>query len=99
MRKQSLSLFLTVAILTLAMPAQAQISLPRLEAPKEETPEFLKDETDYSRLSEAEEKSARLDKLFEKLAVEEDEGQAELIAEEVWALWTCLLYTSPSPRD
>ena len=75
-------------MLTMAVPANAQINIPRLEAPKEDTPEFLKDETDYSRLSEAEEKSARLDKLFEKLATEEDESQAELIAEEVWALWT-----------
>jgi len=66
----------------------AQINLPRLEAPKEEVPEFLKDDTDYSRLSEAEEKSARLEKLFDKLAVEEEEEQAGLIAEEIWALWT-----------
>jgi len=68
--------------------ASAQINLPRLEAPKEEVPEFLKDETDYSRLSEAEEKAARLDKLFVKLAAEDDQEQAELIAEEIWALWT-----------
>ena len=82
------TLILTVSAFTVAVPASAQFNLPRLEAPKEDKPEFLKDETDYSRLSEAEEKSARLDKLFEKLAVEEDESQAELIAEEVWALWT-----------
>jgi len=68
--------------------ASAQINLPRLEAPKEDVPEFLKDETDYSRLSEAEEKAARLDKLFVKLTAEDDEEQAELIAEEIWALWT-----------
>lgn len=67
--------------------ASAQINIPRLEAPKEEKPEFLRDQTDYSRLSEAEEKSARLEKLFEKLAVEEKSEQAELIAEEIWALW------------
>lgn len=71
-----------------ALPASAQINIPRLEAPKQEKPEFLRDNTDYSQLSEAEEKSARLDKLFEKLSAEEDTEQAELIAEEVWALWT-----------
>lgn len=68
--------------------AQAQIDLPRLEAPQEKVPEFLKDETDYSRLSETEEKSARLEKLFDKLSAQEDEEQAGLIAEEIWALWT-----------
>ncbi|MEP6343993.1 MAG: tetratricopeptide repeat protein [Maricaulaceae bacterium] len=88
MQKISLSILLSLAFLTLAIPASAQINLPRLEAPIEDKPEFLKDETDYSHLSEAEEKAARLDKLFEKLAVEEEEGQAELIAEEIWVLWT-----------
>ena len=88
MRNLSLSLFLSAALLSTVVPAAAQINIPRLEAPIEETPEFLRDDTDYSRLSESEEKSARLEKLFEKLAAEEDESQAELIAEEVWALWT-----------
>ena len=88
MQNLLLTLIFIVSALTVAAPVSAQINLPRLEAPKEDKPEFLKDETDYSQLSEAEEKSARLDKLFEKLAVEEDESQAELIAEEVWALWT-----------
>ena len=63
-----------MSTLTVAVPVSAQLNIPRLEAPASDTPEFLKDETDYSRLSEAEEKSARLDKLFEKLAVEEDES-------------------------
>ena len=81
------SLFLAACIGPASI-ASAQINLPRLEAPKEEKPEFLRDDTDYSRLSETEEKSARLEKLFEKLAAEEDKDQAELIAEEVWALWT-----------
>ncbi len=79
---------LTTALLAAAPLAAAQINLPRLEAPKEDVPEFLKDETDYSRLSESEEKAARLDKLFVKLSTEQDEEQAGLIAEEIWALWT-----------
>lgn len=67
--------------------AAAQIDIPRLEAPIEEKPEFLRDNSDYSQLSEAEEKAARLDKLFVKLAEEEEAEQAELIGEEIWAIW------------
>ena len=74
--------------LGLSAMASAQFTLPKLEAPKEEKPEFLRDETDYSELSEADEKAARLDKLFEKLAAEEESEQASLIAEEIFALWT-----------
>ena len=83
-------MLLAFSAASLANPAYAQLNLPRLEAPKVEKPEFLRDDTDYSQLSEAEEKAARLDKLFEKLAAEadsEDGEQSELIAEEIWALW------------
>ena len=75
------------ACLSMGVTAAAQIDIPRLEAPVEEKPEFLRDNTDYSQLSEAEEKSARLEKLFVKLAAEEEAEQSELIAEEIWAIW------------
>ena len=42
---------------------------------------------DYSRLTESEERTARLDALFERLQSEEDAESANLIAEEVWAIW------------
>ena len=42
---------------------------------------------DYSQLPPRAERAARLDVLFERLAVEEDTQSAELIAEEIWALW------------
>jgi len=87
MRNSILSAFVLMS-LSAAPFAAAQINLPRLEAPKEDVPEFLKDETDYSRLSETEEKAARLEKLFKKLSDEQEEEQAGLIAEEIWALWT-----------
>jgi tetratricopeptide (TPR) repeat protein len=88
-------LFSTLVLFSFSAPplfavpiAAAQIELPRLEAPQEKVPEFLKDDTDYSRLSETQEKAARLEKLFEKLAAEDEDEQAGLIAEEIWALWT-----------
>ena len=71
-----------------ASDVEAQISIPKMEAPEVETPEILKDDTDYSRLSEREEKELRIDKLFEKLAVEEESEQGALIAEEISALWS-----------
>jgi len=84
--------FFSLSIIGLSISASgfaaAQIELPKLEAPVMETPEILKDETDYSQLSEADEKVARLEVLFEKLAQEkEDEEQAGLIAEEITAQW------------
>ena len=86
-----LSSILIATSIGFGVSASAQFTLPKLEAPKEEKPAFLRDDADYSQLSESEEKSARLDKLFEKLAAEadsEDGEQSELIAEEIWALWT-----------
>ena len=42
---------------------------------------------DYSRLSSAEERAARLDDAFARLALAETEEDGRLIAEEVWAVW------------
>ena len=42
---------------------------------------------DYSRLPESAERAARLDKLFERLQAEENADTANLIAEEIWAIW------------
>ena len=46
------------------------------------------DAPDYSRLSSNEERAARLDDMFARLAEAETEKQAELIAEEIWSVWT-----------
>lgn len=42
---------------------------------------------DYSRLSSNEERQARLDDIFERLAEAETEEAGNLVAEEIWALW------------
>lgn len=46
------------------------------------------DAPDYSQLSRVEERSERLDVLFARLADAQNETQAGLVAEEIWALWT-----------
>ncbi len=67
--------------------------LPELLEPQiETTPEEFSDKPviekpDYSRLSAEEERAARLDALFIRLADADDDEQAELIAEEIWAIW------------
>ena len=43
---------------------------------------------DYSRLSSDQERAARLDEMFARLKLAEDETSAGLIAEEIWAQWT-----------
>ena len=60
-------------------PIQPQIS----PAPEVERPE----EPDYSQLTEAQEREARLERLFERLAKEENAETANLIAESIWAIW------------
>ena len=45
------------------------------------------DKPDYSRLSESEERTVRLDALFERLQAEDNAESANLIAEEIWAIW------------
>ena len=42
---------------------------------------------DYSRLSTEEEREARLDDSFARLAMAETESDGNLIAEEIWAIW------------
>jgi tetratricopeptide (TPR) repeat protein len=51
------------------------------------TIDIPKERPDYSKLPESEERSVRLDALFERLQAEEDAEAANLIAEEVWAIW------------
>lgn len=57
--------------------------LPDLDAPKAEPVP----QTDYSMFTEEEERTAKLDALFIRLAAEEDADTAGLIAEEVMAIW------------
>lgn len=47
----------------------------------------IPEQPDYSKMSSAAERRARLDKLFLRLANAANEEQGELIAEEIWALW------------
>lgn len=49
-------------------------------------PDILK-QPDYSKVSSAAERHARLDALFVRLANAANEDQGELVAEEIWALW------------
>lgn len=49
-------------------------------------PDILK-KPDYSKISSAAERRARLDALFVRLANAATEDQGELVAEEIWALW------------
>ena len=77
-------------------PPEAGVDTPRLPDPDAVPdapplpPEPQEDEEaaeDYSRLSFAEERRARLDGLFERLQGADGEAQAKLVAEEIWALW------------
>ena len=45
------------------------------------------EKTDYSDLTEEAERSARLEALFERLKEESNAEDANLIAEEIWAIW------------
>ena len=59
---------------------------PDLDLPGEDiAPEVT--EPDYSKLPPAAERQARLDVLFERLAAEADAETANLVAEEIWAIW------------
>ena len=49
--------------------------------------EFSIDRPDYSQLTPKAERQARLDEIFERLQAEDNPEDANLIAEEVWALW------------
>ena len=69
-------------------PILPELLEPRVEDNPEEAIETPKiDQPDYSRLSVEEERAARLDALFIRLSEASNEEQAELIAEEIWAIW------------
>lgn len=57
------------------------------EAIIEDEPEAKIDKPDYSDLTEEAERSIRLDGLFKRLKSETNAEDANLIAEEIWALW------------
>lgn len=59
---------------------------PKDPAPKDEAAAPI-EKPDYSRLPESEERAVRLDALFERLQAEENAQSANLIAEEIWAIW------------
>jgi len=81
------------------LPPPEPLSIPKTEGqeadPQSETAGEIADEDivpetiapDYSKLSPAEERTARLNDLFEKLAEREDEKSANLVAEEIVAIW------------
>jgi len=48
---------------------------------------FVKEGPDYSHLTPKTERHARLDEIFSRLQAETDPDDANLIAEEIWALW------------
>ena len=59
---------------------------PSLETEEEKVAAPI-EQPDYSRLPESEERSVRLDALFERLQAEDNAEAANLIAEEIWAIW------------
>lgn len=69
----------------IAIPDLETVKPPQDDENVADTPKF--DKPDYSRLSAEEERTVRLDALFERLANAESEEKAELVAEEVWAIW------------
>ncbi|WP_371397203.1 tetratricopeptide repeat protein [Fretibacter rubidus] len=50
-------------------------------------PEVTITEPDYSDMTEAQERAARLDALFARLKSEDNTEDADLIAESIWAIW------------
>jgi len=97
MKRLSLSIILALAF---TVPALAQV--PQTEPddlqievlpPEAIAPETLEDispevtKPDYSDLTAEAERTIRLDKLFERLKAEVNPEDANLIAEEIWAIW------------
>ena len=66
-----------------------QIEMPRIDVAPEDVPlEATEPDTpDYSKLPPSAERQARLDGLFTRLGAESDADTANLIAEEIWAIW------------
>ena len=80
-----------------AFPAQSQLldSLPDIEIPDvitdlgDKITDAIEEanKPDYSHLSPKAEREARLNDLFRRLKLEDDAESANLIAEEIWAVW------------
>lgn len=69
-------------------PILPELLEPRIEREPVDTADTpLFDKPDYSRLSAEEERAVRLNALFVRLSEAENEDQADLIAEEIWAIW------------
>ena len=94
------SLVMTLAIAGQAFAQDIQIEPPELVTPEDIAPDItLKPEAgseveaegdtgpDYSDLTEEAERKARLDALFTRLQAETHAENADLIAEEIWAIW------------
>jgi len=69
----------------LPIPDPDDLPSPDESIPEAPIPDI--DAPDYSRLSSNEERTARLEDMFERLALAETEESGNLIAEEVWAVW------------
>lgn len=69
----------------LTIPDPDDLPPPDESIPEAPIPDV--DAPDYSRLSSNEERTARLEDMFERLALAESEESGNLIAEEVWAVW------------
>lgn len=70
-----------------ALPTPDPDDLPAPDDSIPEAPIPDIDAPDYSRLSSNEEREARLEDMFERLALAETEESGNLIAEEIWAVW------------
>lgn len=77
-------------------PDTPPLLVPPLQVPPLQTPELdipgpdiapEITEPDYSKLPPLAERAARLEDLFEKLAARTDAESANLVAEEIWAIW------------
>lgn len=66
-------------------PDASDLSEPDQSVPEAPTPDV--DAADYSRLSSNEERAARLDDMFARLAETDDAEAGGLVAEEIWAVW------------
>jgi tetratricopeptide (TPR) repeat protein len=69
-----------------AFPGLPDIALPDIAVPDQASPQAVAP-PDYSRLPEGAEREAKLDALFERLQAATGEEAANLIAEEIWAIW------------
>lgn len=88
-------LLTSLLVLGVCAPVHAQVDeeLPTIEMPEfiknlgEKIEEAQKERPDYSNLPPEAEKQAKLRDLFTRLEYESDADKANLIAEEIWAIW------------